>query len=123
MPRSIKCDFGNSLILCSFLFTGKHPAFLHKSWTFSRLRTSGSMLFTEQKLTRNHRDTQRVLVALGKNSLFLAALLARKSRGGLVWHRLCETLGASRTCSSSTAWTRGRGVLGLQIVVWNRSAA
>src|ERR1035441_137793 len=40
------------------------------------------MLFTEQKPISNPGVTQLVLVALEKNTMFLAALLARKSRRG-----------------------------------------
>ena len=87
MPRIIECDLYNCRKFLRFLFTQKHPLFLQKSSTFSSpKRTSPALFFreillffAEQKPIWNHRVTQLVLVALGKNALFLPTLLARKS--------------------------------------------
>jgi len=82
----------NFPILLSFLFT-ENLLFLQKSCAFSRSRNISSTLFfrgislffVEQKPTSNQWFTWNEVLTLGKNTLFLPALLARKSRGGQYW--------------------------------------
>src|SRR5450759_3250734 len=84
----------NFPILLSFLFTEKYLLFLQKSCAFSRSKNRSatlffrgiSLFFLEQKPTSNQWFTWNEVLTLGKNTLFLPALLARKSRGGQ-WRR------------------------------------
>src|SRR6202158_1725246 len=75
----VSCSLKNTHYSCRNVAHFPRPKGRHQRY-FSR---EILMFFAEQKPIWNHRVTQLVLVALGKNTMFLAALLARKSRRGL----------------------------------------
>src|SRR5476649_1026876 len=93
--ENYRMQFYNLPILLSFLFTEKYLLFLQKSCAFSRSKNRSSTLFfrgislffVEQKPTSNQWFTWNEVLTLGKNTLFLLALLARKSRRGLLSRR------------------------------------
>src|ERR1700687_1693569 len=76
----VSCSLKNTHYSCRNVAHFPRPKGRHQRY-FSR---EILMFFAEQKPIWNHRVTQLVLVALGKNTMFLAALLARKSRRGRV---------------------------------------
>jgi hypothetical protein len=93
MPRIMECALDNTPILLSFLFAQRHPFFPAVIVRIALVRKhvidaicSGNIddfrFFAEQKSIWNHRVTQLVRLAPGENTMFLTALLARKSRRG-----------------------------------------